>query len=89
MSIICDGTEEWCIAREDIEVVRNMDLTPTVGCSDDNEVIQVSVVVYTNWGGFTRETYSMIPGGIADDGSGVLLSDETEELFPFQCGVMF
>jgi len=50
----------------------------------EDEQVTVSIVVFTNWGGFFRRTYT-----ISRNFPHTILDMQQEELIPYDCGVMF
>jgi hypothetical protein len=61
---------------------RRIDLEPVIEIKSD--IVSVQVVTFTKWGGFFRETYTL-----KSDFPHTILDVETEELVPYDCGIMF
>ena len=59
-----------------------LDLEPSV--EFDKEMVQVRIVTFTKWGGFFEEIFD-----ISRDSPHRILEHTTEELVPYNCGVMF
>jgi hypothetical protein len=59
-----------------------LDLKPRIALRDDVAVVRV--VVFTKWGGFREETYT-----ISQDFPHTILDYETKTLVPYDCGIMF
>jgi hypothetical protein len=59
-----------------------LDLEPRVELSGDVAVVRV--VVFSKWGGFREETYT-----INQDFPHAILDYETKTLVPYDCGIMF
>jgi hypothetical protein len=79
-----DADDLYYLDDEELELLRSMDLTPTVEFIRDSQVVQVRVVQFTKWGGFYRNTYTIRRG------SGEKIVDtETEILVPFDVGYVF
>ena len=76
------GEEDLCLSSNDVEMVRAMDLTPKITC-DDDDVVQMSVVEFSNSGGFVRNSYNITRGS---DGTEIVTA-ANELLFPFECGM--
>ena len=70
------------IPEEDQELAREIDLTPVV--EYDYETIQVRVVLFTDWGGFMRTTFTIGRGFPRP-----AIETESETLVPYDCGIMF
>lgn len=61
---------------------RKLDVTPVVEMGEDT--VTVRVVIFTNWGGFIRRSYT-----ISRQFPHRILAKEDETLVEYQCGVMF
>ena len=59
-----------------------LDLEPSV--EFERETAQVRIVTFTKWGGFFKEIFV-----ISRDSPHKILEHTTEELLPYDCGVMF
>jgi hypothetical protein len=59
-----------------------LDVEPSV--KFEEETVQVRIVTFTKWGGFFEEVFV-----ISRDLPHRVLEHTTEELVPYECGVMF
>jgi hypothetical protein len=89
--IICDNEALEAVLKEDTFVqipndikakARLLDINPTVKMNQDSAV--VSLVYFTKWGGFIRETYT-----ISRSFPHTVQSVDGKTLVEWQCGVMF
>jgi hypothetical protein len=69
-------------SRQQKRAARTIDPAPVVEMEDD--VVVVKVVVFTKWGGFSRETYT-----INRSFPHTILDSEHEVLVTYDCGIMF
>lgn len=61
---------------------RALDVVPTV--EQDEDVVRVQVVLFSQWGGFFRVTFTM-----SDDYPRAVYESERELLVEYNCGIMF
>jgi len=85
----CQG-DEWegqygCFDTEHVEMARSLDVTPTIQCNDT--MVEVGVVLFTEWGGFVQRTYAL--SREADAGGDRIVGTEQEVLVSFDIGIAF
>jgi hypothetical protein len=61
---------------------RKLDLTPVIEIGEDT--VTVKVITFTRWGGFYQETYT-----IQKEFPHTIIEVKSEQLIPYDCGIMF
>ena len=74
--------DAWAVFADVWVEALELDLKPRIELRDDVAVVRV--VVFTKWGGFREETYT-----ISQDFPHTILDYETETLVPYDCGINF
>lgn len=77
---IYDGEKYMSLPSDVQEKARALDFQPVVEIGD--ETVLVRVVIFTNWGGFIRVSYS-----ISRDFPHEVLQEERETLVEYDCGI--
>jgi hypothetical protein len=74
--------DAWAVFADVWVKALELDLKPRVELSGDAAVVKV--VVFSKWGGFREETYT-----ISQDFPHTILDHETKTLVPYDCGILF
>jgi len=80
-ALIADNAFGMSMPKRDRAAVRRLDFEPQVELRDEAAVVRV--VTFTKWGGFFEDTFSF-----RRDSPHTLLDLESDELVPYDCGVM-
>ncbi len=79
---LADETFGFSLNKQEERKALNIDSTPAVTIKEDT--VTVRVVWFTKWGGFMESIYTL-----SREAPHEVINIETEELVPYDCGIMF